>query len=191
MSCPAFVWHQLQGHWRAVSGDTCHVTRVWSAVTRAGNKISWKFHNIIFPEGPKKYTWNWDACLQIQLMISSIVSRSYCPSRVLLWILIRRENSRNFVVISSSQCAVLLQMGGSRKIFCRSVNWGWSCCACADRCSVLQSRETISDNYPHNARVTAHVSRVYMHTRGVQEKTKVWILLSATNIWCKSPKYSW
>ena len=36
--------------------------------------------------------------------------------------------------------------------------------ACADRCSVVQSRNIISDNYPHNARVTAHVSRVYMHT---------------------------
>ena len=36
--------------------------------------------------------------------------------------------------------------------------------ACADRCSVVQSRNIISDNYPHNTRVTAHVSRVYMHT---------------------------
>ena len=83
--------------------------------------------------------------------------------------MIRRENSRNFVVISSSQCAVLLQ-GGSRKIFCRSVNWGWSLvvpvltAAAGCSCSVVQSREIISDNYPHNARVTAHVSRVYMHT---------------------------
>ena len=30
-----------------------------------------------------------------------------------------------------------------------------------------------------------------IYIRGVQEKTKVWILLSATNIWCKSPVYSW
>ena len=30
-----------------------------------------------------------------------------------------------------------------------------------------------------------------LYTRGVHFLVKVWILQSATNIWCKSPKYSW